>query len=219
MTFHRAGPGGGAAQRAGLILIGRNAQADHVGRTTLAQIGVHEFGVRPPAAESGRFIACAFGPTPWFYERGPKTLKITVNFKSEKKSMKQNTAMAQAITLLGGRGRTANLLNANEILVGRWVAGSAAIPRETALQIEKLTDGKISAPLLAPQENWSGQEHGRLPYEIGRCAGFHPAVGDCAIRDTCWRYTARVDVGPQTAVYGHLCVEEGDQRIAFLGAS
>ena len=133
--------------------------------------------------------------------------------------MKQNTAMAQAITLLGGRGRTANLLNANEILVGRWVAGSAAIPRETALQIEKLTDGKISAPLLAPQENWSGQEHGRLPYEIGRCLGFHPAVGDCAIRDTCWRYTARVDVGPQTAVYGHLCVDEGDQRIAFLGAS
>lgn len=133
--------------------------------------------------------------------------------------MKQNTAMVQAITRLGGRGRTANLLRTNEILVSRWAAGSVSIPKDTALQIEQLTDGKISAQLLAPAENWSGQDHGRLPYEIGRCVGFHQAVGECALRESCWRYTAREDVGPQTPVYAHLCDEEGDQRIRFIDAS
>ena len=123
--------------------------------------------------------------------------------------MTQIPALTRAIELLGGKGRTMNLLGISEAHLLRWMKG-ADIPSDIATKIEELTEGKVDARELAEPD------YGRLPLEIGRCLGEHKSVGVCAERESCWRYIAREDLGAATPLYSHLCQKGTDQKLSPL---
>ena len=123
--------------------------------------------------------------------------------------MSQISALTRAVELLGGKGRTVNLLGTSEAHLLRWMKG-ADIPAEIAARIEELTEGKVDARELAEPD------YGRLPLEIGRCLGEHKSMGICAERDSCWRYISRNDLGATTPLYAHLCQNGTDQKLAPL---
>jgi DNA-binding transcriptional regulator YdaS (Cro superfamily) len=79
--------------------------------------------------------------------------------------MDEKTHLQCAIDALGGGAAAAAQLCVKSSTVSEWLSGRRPLPLARALEIERLTDGKITCEALRPDVNWQRPTH--VPVQAG----------------------------------------------------
>jgi DNA-binding transcriptional regulator YdaS (Cro superfamily) len=74
-------------------------------------------------------------------------------------NMDEKTHLQCAIDELGGVAAAAAALGLKAATVYEWLTGRRPLPLARALEIERLTDGKIACEVLRPDVNWQRPTH------------------------------------------------------------
>lgn len=67
---------------------------------------------------------------------------------------KDKPALKDACSLLGGQASMARMLGVSPPTINQWVNGVRPVPAERCLEIEKITQGKVTCEELRPDVDW-----------------------------------------------------------------
>ncbi|MEI7216245.1 helix-turn-helix domain-containing protein [Pectobacterium carotovorum] len=68
---------------------------------------------------------------------------------------KESPALKDACLDIGGQASMARLLGVSAPTINQWVNGVRPIPAERCLEIEKITQGKVTCEELRPDVDWA----------------------------------------------------------------
>lgn len=82
--------------------------------------------------------------------------------------MADKTSIELAIAAVGTATGLAEALDVSVQAVGQWKAGARPIPPERCVEIERLTNGTVSADSLSPDSRWIRVHDPSWPHPGGR---------------------------------------------------